>query len=128
MVEREKALRNSPPGADPGDGPGPQTFSAPMVGMVCSSLVVVAVIAILNSQIGRDIEDDLSAPARTLIAAPAVIAAVVAFCASVLALLPEYRRPALRVAAIAGWVIAAWLVMAAMIVAGIKFATEQLAA
>ena len=66
---------------------------APMVGMVRSSLVVVAVIAILNSQIGRDIEDDLSAPARTLIAAPAVIAAVVAFCASMLALLPEYRRP-----------------------------------
>ena len=99
-----------------------------MVGMVCSSLVVVAVIAILISQIGRDIEDDLSAPARTLIAAPAVIAAVVAFCASMLALLPEYRRPALRVAAIAGWVIAAWLVMAAMILAGIKFATEQLAA
>jgi hypothetical protein len=55
-----------------------------MVGMVCSSLVVVAVIAILNSQIGRNIEDDLSAPARTLIAA--------------------------------------------MTLAGIKFATEQLAA
>jgi hypothetical protein len=69
-----------------------------------------------------------SALARTLIAAPAVIAAVVAFCASMLALLPEYRRPALRVAAIVGWVIAAWLVMAAMILAGIKFATEQLAA
>ena len=88
----------------------------------------MAVIAVLNSQIGRDIEDDLSAPARTLIAAPAVIAALVAFCASMLALLPEYRRPALRVAAIASWVIAARLVMAAMIVAGIKVAPEQLAA
>ena len=128
MVEREKALRDSPPGADPVDKPGPQAFSAPMVGMVCSSLVVVAVIAILNSQIGREIEDELSAPTRTLIAAPAVIAAVVAFCASMLALLPEYRRSALRVAAIARWVIAAWPVMAAMILAGIKFATEQLAA
>jgi 1,4-dihydroxy-2-naphthoate octaprenyltransferase len=96
-----------------------------MVGMVCSSLVVVAVIAILNSQIGRDIEDDLAASARTLIAAPAVIAAVVAFCASMLALLPAYRRRALQVAAIAGWVVAAWLVMAAVILAGIKFATER---
>jgi hypothetical protein len=124
-VEREKAVRNPPRGADPGDQPGPQTFAAPMVGMVCSSLVVVAVIAVLNSQIGRDIEDDLAAPARTLIAAPALIAAVVAFCASMLALLPEYRRPALQVAAIAGWVVAAWLVMAAMILAGIKFAVDR---
>jgi hypothetical protein len=96
-----------------------------MVGMVCSSLVVVAVIAVLNSQMGRAIEDDLAAPARTLIAAPALIAAIVAFCASMLALLPEYRRTALQLAAIAGWVVAAWLVMAAMILAGVKFAVDR---
>src|SRR5918994_7347969 len=119
--EGERAVQTPPLGADPGDEPGPQTFAAPMVGMVCSSMVVVAVIAILNSQIRRDIEDDLAAPARTLIAAPAVIAAVVAFCASMLALLREYRRPALRVAAIAGWVIAAWVGVTAMILAGVKF-------
>ena len=112
-------------GVESAEEPEPQTFAAPMAGMICSSLVVVAVIAILNSQIGRDIEDDLAAPARTLIAAPALMAAVVAFCASMFALLPEYRRPALQVAAIAGWVVAAWLVMAAMILAGIKFATER---
>jgi hypothetical protein len=98
-----------------------------MVGMICSSLVVVAVIAVLNSQIGRDIEDDLATPARTLIAAPAVIAAAACFCASMIALLPEYRRPALQVAAIAGWMVAAWLVMAAMILAGIKFAVDRVA-
>ena len=91
-------MRNPRLGADPGDQPGPQTFAAPMVGMVCSSMVVVA-----------------------------VIAAAVAFCASMLALLAEYRRPALQVAAIAGWVIAAWLVMAAMIPAGIKFAVDRVA-
>jgi uncharacterized membrane protein (GlpM family) len=121
-VESEKAVRNPPPGEEP----RPQTFAAPMVGMVSSSLVVVAVIAVLDSQIGRDIEDVLAAPARTLIAAPAVLAAVVAFCASMLALLPDVRRPALQVAAIAGWVVAAWLVMAAMILAGIKFATDRI--
>lgn len=125
-MEREKTVRRASSHAEPPDQPEPRTFAAPMVGMVCSSLVVVAVVAVLNSQIGREIEDDLAAPARTLIAAPAVIAAVVAFGASIVALIPEYRRPALGVAAIAGWIVAAWLVMAAMILAGIKFATERI--
>ncbi len=102
-----------------------QTFAAPMVGMVCGSLVIVTVVAILNSQLGRDIEDDLEAPARTLVAAPVVAAAAVVFFASMLAMLPGYRRTALRVAALAGWVIAAWAVMSAMVLAAIRFALDH---
>lgn len=102
-----------------------QTFAAPMIGMLGGSLVIVAVIAFLSSRMGRGIEDELDAPARTLVAAPIVIAAVVVFCASMLAMLPEYRRPALRVAEIGGWLIAAWAVMAAVILAGLQYAVDH---
>jgi len=102
-----------------------QTFAAPMVGMLCGSLVIVAVIAVLDSQIGRDLEDDIDAPARALVAVPVVVAAAVVFLASMLALLPDYRRPALRVAGIAGWLIAAWLVMAAMVLGAIDYALDH---
>lgn len=96
-----------------------------MVGMLCGSLVIVAVVAFLSSRMGRGIEDDLDAPARTLVAAPVVIAATVVFCASMLALLPDYRRPALRVAELAGWLIAAWVVMSAIVLAGIQYALDH---
>jgi hypothetical protein len=103
----------------------PQTFAAPMAGMLGGSMVIVAVVAFLSSRMGRGIEDELDAPARTLVAAPIVIAAVVVFCASMLALLPEYRRPALRVAELAGWLIAAWALMSAMVLAGIQYALDH---
>jgi uncharacterized BrkB/YihY/UPF0761 family membrane protein len=102
-----------------------QSFAAPMVGMLCGSLVIVAVIAILDSQIGRDLEDDIDAPARALVAVPVVAAAAVVFLASMLALVPDYRRPALRVAAIGGWLIAAWLVMAGMVLGAIDYALDH---
>ena len=107
------------------DGQEPQTFAGPMAGMLGGSLVVVAVIAFLSSRLGRGVEDELDAPARTLIVAPIVVVAVVVFCASMLALLPEYRRPALRVAELGGWLIAAWAVMGAVILAGLQFAVDR---
>lgn len=57
--------------------------------------------------------------------APIVIAAMVVFCASMLAMLPEYRRAALRVAELGGWLIAAWAVMAAVILAGLQYAVDH---
>jgi hypothetical protein len=88
--------------------------------------VIVAVIAILESQFGRGFEDEIDAPARTLVAAPVVIAAVAVFLASMIALvLPRYRRPALRVAEISGWLIPAWLVMSAMVLGAIAFALHH---
>ena len=102
-----------------------QTFAAPMIEMLCGSLVIVAVIAVLDSHIGRDLEDDIDAPARALVAVPVVAAASVVFLASIVALLSDYRRPALRVAAIAGWLIAAWLVMSAMVLGAIDYALDH---
>ncbi|MFL5906987.1 MAG: hypothetical protein ACJ75Z_05275 [Solirubrobacterales bacterium] len=103
-----------------------ETFTLPLLGAVYSSLVIVAVVAILNSQIGRGLDRDIDAPARTLIAAPVIVSGVVVFVASMVALLaPQYRRPSLRVAEIAGWLIPAWLVMGAMVLLAISFALHH---
>jgi hypothetical protein len=110
---------------DPGGGE-PQTFTLPLLGALYGSLVIVAVVAVLDSQIGRGLEDEIDAPARTLIAAPVIVAAVVVFLSSMVALmLPSYRRAALRVAEIAGWLIPAWLVMGAMVLVAISFALNH---
>lgn len=104
----------------------PQTFTMPLLGALYSSLVIVAVIAVLNSDIGRDLDRRIDAPARTLIAAPVIITAVVVFVASLVALLlPEYRRPSMKVAEIGTWMIPAWLVMGAMVLLAIDFALHH---
>ena len=104
----------------------PQTFTMPLLGALYSSLVIVAVVAILNSHIGRRLEDEIDAPARTLVAAPVIASAVVVFVASMVALLaPEYRRPSLRIAEIASWLIPAWLVMGGMVLGAISFALHH---
>ena len=101
----------------------PVTFAVPLLGALYSSLVIVAVAAVLNSSIGRSLERDIDAPARTLIALPVILTALVVFVASMIALLaPEYRRPSLRVAEIGGWLIPAWLVMGAMVLGALSFA------
>ncbi|HMA26960.1 MAG: hypothetical protein ACM33U_13605 [Solirubrobacterales bacterium] len=102
------------------------TFTMPLLGALYGSLVIVVMVALLNSQIGRALDNDIDAPARTLIAAPMMIAAAVVFVASMVALIvPDYRRPSLRVAEIAGWLIPAWLVMGGMVLAAISFALHQ---
>jgi hypothetical protein len=102
------------------------TFTLPLLGALYGSLVIVVMVAILNSHIGRGLENEIDAPARTLIAAPVILAATVVFVASMVALiLPEYRRPALRVAEISGWLIPAWLVMGGMTLGAISFALHH---
>jgi hypothetical protein len=102
------------------------TFTWPLVGALYGSLVIVAVLAILNSHVGRSLDSKVDAPARTLIAAPVIVGAIVVFVASMVALiLPGYRRPVLRVAEIAGWLIPAWLVMGAMVLGAISFALHH---
>jgi hypothetical protein len=106
--------------------PDDQTFTVPMLGALYGSIVVVVVIAVLNSHLGRGFEDDLDAPARTLVAAPVIIAATVVVVACLSALLvPGYRRPSLKVAEIAGWLIPAWLVMSGMALGAISFALDH---
>src|SRR5512132_1200437 len=101
----------------------PQTFAWPLLGALYGSVVIVAVLA---SHFGRSFEDEIDAPARTLVAAPVVMFATVVFVASMVALiLPGYRRPALRVAEIGGWLIPAWLLMPAMVLGAIAFALHH---
>jgi hypothetical protein len=111
----------------PREDPQPQTFTMPLLGALYASTVVVIVIFILNTDVGRAIEDDLEAPARTLVAAPVVILATVVFAACMVALLaPGYRRHSMRVAELAGWLIPAWLLMAGTTLAAIAYALDRI--
>src|SRR3954465_11092542 len=94
---------------------GDQTFTWPLLGALYGSLVIVAMVVVLASNLGRSFEDEVDTPARTLVAAPVVAFARAVFLASLVALIvPGYRRLNRRVAEIAAWLIKAWLVMAAM--------------
>jgi hypothetical protein len=110
---------------EPGE-PEEATFTWPLVGALYGSLVIVAVVALLSSHFGRDLDDRIDAPARTLVAVPVIVSAAAVFTASMVALiLPAYRRVAMRVAEIASWLIPAWLVMAAMVLGAISFALDH---
>jgi hypothetical protein len=110
---------------EPEEPPEEQTFTVPLLGAVYSSLVIVVVVAVLNSHIGRGLEEDVDAPAMALVLGPVIVVAAGVFIASMLALLlPEYRRFALRVAEIGGWLIPAWLVIGAMVLGAIAFAVS----
>jgi hypothetical protein len=112
--------------ARPEEEPEVTTFTWPMLGALYGSLVIVAIVALLNSRLGRDLDHRIDAPARTLVAAPVIISGAVVFVASTVALLaPLYRRPALRVAEIAAWLVPAWLVMGAMVLGAISFALHH---
>jgi len=105
---------------------GDQTFTWPLLGALYGSLVVVAVVALLASHLGRSFEDEVDAPARTLVAGPVVLLAGVVFLASIVALIvPGYRRWSLRVAEIAAWLIPAWLVMSGMGIGAVAFALHH---
>ncbi|HET9120896.1 MAG TPA: hypothetical protein VFN72_10215 [Solirubrobacterales bacterium] len=103
-----------------------QTFTWPLLGALYGSIVIVAVVALLSSGAGSGFEDEVDAPARTLVAAPVVLFAGVLFVASVVALIaPGARRASMRVAEIAAWLIPAWLVMCAMGIGAVAFALHH---
>jgi len=104
----------------------PQTFTLPMLGALYGSVVIVVVAALLNSHVGRHLEDEIDAPARAMIAVPVLLFASIVAIASLLALIfPESRRNCLRVAEIAGWLIPAWLMIGAMVLGAIQFALHH---
>jgi hypothetical protein len=112
--------------ARPPEEPEGTTFTWPLLGALYGSLVVVLIVALLNSHLGRDLDHRVDAPARTLVAAPVIVSATAVFVASMVALVvPGYRRAALRVAEIAAWLVPAWLVMGAMVLGAISFALDQ---
>jgi hypothetical protein len=103
-----------------------QTFTWPLLGALYGSLVIIAVVGVLESGAGSGFEDEVDAPARTLVAAPVVLFATVVFGASLVALIvPAYRRPALRVAEVCAWLVPAWLVMSAMGIGAVSFALHH---
>ena len=53
------------------------TFTWPLLGALYSSLVIVVLVALLNSHLGRDLDNEVDAPARTLVAAPVIVCAAV---------------------------------------------------
>jgi uncharacterized membrane protein len=104
----------------------PQTFTLPLLGALYGSLVIVAVVAVLSSNVGRDLDDEIDAPAQALIAVPVVFAATVVAIASLAAMLaPRSRRTCLRVAEIAGWLIPAWLMIGALVLGAISYALNH---
>ena len=99
----------------------------PLLGASYASAVVVAVVFVLNTGLGRTLERELDAPARTLVAVPVVVLAVVVFCACMGALIvPAQRRVLMRIAEIAGWMILAWLMVAGLLLAGVAWALHRL--
>ena len=104
----------------------PQTFTLPLLGALYGSLVIVAVVGVLSSHVGRDLDDEIDAPAQALIAVPVVFTASVVAIASLSAMiLPRSRRSCLRVAEIAGWLIPAWLLIGALVLGAISFALNH---
>jgi hypothetical protein len=88
--------------------------------------VIVVVVALLNSHIGRDWDHRIDAPARTLLAAPVIVFGTAVFGACMVALIqPRYRHAAMRVAEVASWLIPAWLLMGAMVLGAISFALDH---
>jgi hypothetical protein len=103
-----------------------QGFTWPLLGALYGSLVIVAVVAVLASHLGRGLEDEIDAPARTLVAVPLVFFAAVLFLASMVALIaPGSRRVSMRIAEVAAWLIPAWLVMCGMGIGAVAFAVHH---
>jgi hypothetical protein len=108
------------------EDPGETAFTWPLLGALYSSLVIVVLVGLLSSHVGRNLDGRIGAPARTLVAAPVIASAIVVFVACMVALIqPAYRRAAMRVAEIGSWLIPAWLVMSAMVLGAISFALHH---
>ncbi|MSO41197.1 MAG: hypothetical protein EXQ70_04770 [Solirubrobacterales bacterium] len=102
-------------------------MAMPAVGALCASLVIVIVAALLETDFGRGLADDLDAPVRALVAVPVLVLAGVLFAVSVLALvLPAGRPKLLAAAGITGWLIPAWLVVAGVLLACVSFGLDRI--
>jgi hypothetical protein len=105
----------------------PQPFTWPILGTLYASVMAATVVAILDTDFGRDLQDRLSAPARALVAVPVLVLCLILFCASLLALVaPAYRRRSMRVAEITAWVIPAWLLMSGLVLGALAYALARL--
>ena len=102
-------------------------FGLAALGALYASVVTAVVIAILDTDFGRELGEDLEAPVRAMIAAPVLILASVVFVASLLALtMPQHQKRLLGVAGIAGWLIPAVLIIATVLIATVAVALDSL--
>lgn len=102
-------------------------FGLAALGALYASVVTAVVVAILDTDFGRELGEDLEAPVRAMIAAPVLLLAAVVFTTSVLALvLPQHRERLLGVAGIAGWLIPAVLLIAGVLIATVAIALDSL--
>jgi protein-S-isoprenylcysteine O-methyltransferase Ste14 len=109
------------------DAPPPQPFTWPVIGTLYSAVVASIVIAILDTDFGRDLQERLDAPARALVAAPVLFFCAVVFCSSLVALVvPRYRRQSTRIAEYGAWLIPAWLLMSGVVLGGLAYALDRL--
>ena len=112
---------------DPAQENEAQDFTWPLLATLYGSVVVITVIFVLRTDLGRGVEDKLEAPARTMIAAPLVILGIVVFTGGLVALVaPAVRRQAMRVTEIAAWIIPAWAVMTGLVLGAIAYALDRL--
>ena len=102
-------------------------FGLAALGALYASLVAAIVIAILDTDFGRELGEDLETPVRAMIAVPVLTLAAVVFTASVLALvLPQHQKRLLGIAGIAGWLIPAVLIIAGVLIATVAVALDSL--
>jgi hypothetical protein len=102
-------------------------FGLAAIGALYASVVAAVVIAVLDTDYGRELGEDLEAPVRAMIATPVLVLAAVVFAASVLALLlPEHQKRLLGVAGIAGWLIPATLIIAGVLIATVAVALDSI--
>lgn len=112
---------------DAGSEGTPPGMALPAAGALYASLVIAVVLALLGTELGRDLADDLDAPVRDLVAVPVLVMAAAVFAVSLAALVvPEWRRRLLGVAGLVGWLIPAWLVIAAVLIACVSLALQRL--
>jgi hypothetical protein len=127
-VERRQAGEEDEPERRPEGEENPlEGFGLAAFGALYASIVTAAVIAVLDTDFGRELQRDLDAPARAMVAAPVLALAAVVFVTCVLALiLPAARVRLLGIAGMAGWLIPAWLLMSGLVLGAIAFALDSL--
>ena len=101
-------------------------FGLAALGALYASVVTVVVLALLDTDVGRNLGNGIEGPIRGFIAVPVLTLAAVVFTASLAALIyPTARKRLLGIAGIAAWLIPAWLVIGAVLVGSLSYALDR---
>jgi hypothetical protein len=101
-------------------------FGLAALGALYASVVIVVVLALLDTDVGRNLGNGIEGPIRAFVAGPVLALAAVVFVASLAALVyPAARKRLLGIAGIAAWLIPAWLVIGAVLVGSLSYALDR---